>query len=273
MLDADKPLSKSLQEQCGTARVRIQELYGGSLNDMTHFLDAQCELLRLTFWTTQSDEFSARGPAQAIVYSALHKNAFLFFSAIDLAGRGLYGPAATLLRPILEGLVCAKYCALAEDSVVLDTWRAGLSVSLRNHVLNRIDHPRTDEIGILWDGLNKLTHATKYAQQLTAEFECIKKEIHGILAIVGILLAFNYHLLTRHFLTPTAIYYVNSFDDKPRFQRARKQARSLAAVLRQSFGRDGKRFLRECCASWRLKASKHGQRRDPTATSSGRARP
>jgi hypothetical protein len=238
---------------------------------MTAFLDAQYELLRLTFWTTQSDEFSRRGPAQAVLYSALHKNAFLFFSAIDLGRRGLYGPAATLLRPILEALTCAKYCAVAEDSSVFDTWRAGVHVSLRNHVLNRIDHPTTNEIGILWDGLNKMAHATIYAQQLTADFDHIEKEVHGVLAIIWILLAFNYHLLTRHFLTPTAIYYTIRFVDKSRFRLARERAKGMASTFRKSFGEDGRRFLRECCASWRLKPSKRAQHRDLTAASSGRS--
>lgn len=271
MFDGDKSLSQSLREESEAASVRIQELYSGSLDEMTRFLDAQYELLRLTFWTTKSDEFSARGPAQTILYSALLKNAFLFFSAIDLARRGLYGPAGTLLRPILEALTCAKYCALAEDSTVFDSWRGGTHVSLRNHVLNRISHPSTEEIGILWDGLNKMAHATIYAQQVTANFDQTKKEVHGVLAIVRILLAFNYHLLTRHFLTPTAIYYTNSFGDRPRFELAREKARALAADFRQSFGKDGKRFLRECCASWRLKPSKGGKPRDLRVASSGRS--
>jgi hypothetical protein len=117
-----------------------------------------------------------------------------------------------------------------------------------------------------------MTHASIYAQQLTLEFDHMRREVHGILAITRLLLTFNYHLLTRHFLTPTAIYYTSSYGDKSAFQTARQNAKALASTFRQSFGRDGKQFLRECCARWRLKPVKHGQPTDLAAASSGRTR-
>jgi hypothetical protein len=266
VFDADKSLTQSLQERCDRARCQIQELYSTWLAEMNGFLDAQYELVRLTFWTTHSDEFSGRGPAQTIIYSALHKNVFLFFSAIELAERGLYGPAATLLRPILESLTCAKYCALAEDPSVLETWRRGDDVSLTNHVLNRIDHPSVGELRFLWAELNKMTHASIYAQQLTADFDEIKKEVHSVLSVARLLLAFNYHVLSRYFLTAKAIYYTRTFSDKAAFDVARQNARSVALTFRQSFAKDGKRFLKECCASWRLKPTKGGHRGDLSST-------
>jgi hypothetical protein len=267
-----KSLSQSLQERSDLARVRAQELFGSRLAEMKLFLDAQYELLRLTFWTTHSDEFSGRGPAQPIIYSALHKNAFLFFSAIDLAQRGLYGPAATLLRPVLESLTCAKYCALAEDPSVLDAWRRGDHVRLTNHVLNRIDHPRIEELRLLWGELNRMAHASIYAQQLTSDFDEIKKEVHSILGVACLLITFNYHLLTRYFLTAKAIYYTHSFGDKATFESARRNVRLLASSFRQSFSKDGRQFLKECCARWRLKPTKPGRTGGPTAASSGRLR-
>src|SRR5438552_3422227 len=115
MFDASKPLSQALSEQCSATSVSIQSAYGSSFDEIRDFLNAQYELVRLMFWTLHSDELSRRGPTQTILYSVLHKNAFLFFAALDLVRQGLYGPACTLLRPILEGLVCAKYCALADD--------------------------------------------------------------------------------------------------------------------------------------------------------------
>jgi hypothetical protein len=106
---------------------------------------------------------------------------------------------------------------------------------------------------------------------LSANFEDIKKEVHGTVAVLRILLAFNYHLLTRHFVTQTAVYYTSSYGPKEDLRRARTDARVKAATFRSSFGRDGKRFVRECCAAWKLKPVKNG-RRDLTAASSGRGR-
>ena len=270
MFEKSGPLSASFREHCTINRESIQRAHGSSIEAMTRFIDAQYELLRITSWTGHSDEFSHRGPAQTILYSALYKNAFLFFSALDLARVGLYGPAGTLLRSILEGLLFAKYCALTDNDKVLNTWRAGDHVSLTHQVLKKIEYPNTDAIKELWNGLNKMAHASIYAQQIEAEFEGIKKEVHGILAIVHVLLAFNYHVLTRHFLTPTAIYYTASYGDKAALVSARGAARVLATESRKRLGRDGKQFLRECCARWRLKRTNPAS--NLTTASSGRSR-
>lgn len=270
MFESNGPLSASFREHCTNNREKIEGAYGSSIEAMTRFIDAQYELLRLTAWTGHSDEFSRRGPTQAILYSVLYKNAFLFLTAIDLARVGLYGPAGTLLRPVLEGLVCAKYCTLAEDEAVFNTWRAGNHVSLTHQVLKKIEYPTTDEMKVLWDGLNKMAHASIYAQQLASEFEDIKKEVHGILAIVHMLTVFNYHVLIRHFLTPTAIYYTASYGDKSALASARRTVRALATEARKLFGKDGKQFLRESCARWRLKGPTSPG--DLTAASSGRSR-
>ena len=260
MFDPSKPLHQSLEDQCVATRAIVDEIYRDYLSEMVRFLDAQFELLDLTFWTTHSDEFSGRGPAQTILYSALHKNAFLFFSSVDLTRRGLYGPACTLLRPILESLAIAKYCALAKDTTIFDAWRRGEHVSLTNQVLNRIDRPSVDELKTLWNGLNKMAHASIYSQQISSDFGSIKKELHSTLAIIRMLLVFKYHLLTRHFLTPTALYYTASYGDKPKLDGARQRAREMAAKFRKSFGKAGRQFLRECCARWQLKpVKKSGQ--------------
>jgi hypothetical protein len=256
MFDPSKPLHQSLEDQCVATRAIADDIYRDYLSEIERFLDAQFELLDLTFWTTHSDEFSGRGPAQTILYSALHKNAFLFFASVDLTRRGLYGPACTLLRPVLEALAIAKYCALSNDTTVFETWRSGEYVSLTNQVLNRIGRPGIGEVRRLWKGLNNMAHASIYSQQISSDFGSIKKELHNTLVIIRMLLVFNYHLLTRHFLTPTTLYYTGSYGDKAKLDSARQRAREMARQIRKSFAKDGRQFLRECCASWQLKPVK-----------------
>ena len=243
------PLHQLLADQ-GIANLKeIGKDYGASLARLNANLDAQFELLRFTIWTLRDGEFGARGEMEPILFSALHKNTFVFFSSIELAQRGFYGPACTLLRPIFEALVIAKYCSIALETRVFDRWRAGKYVHLLNDVLNQVSQP-LPEMRTLWNGLHSLVHATKHAQQVEHEYSKTKKEVRATLGIIEVLLYWNHHLLTRHFLTQACIYYTRNYGDRVAFESARAHERAIAKRVRKGFAAEGATLVREYCSKW-----------------------
>jgi hypothetical protein len=185
----------------------------------------------------------------------------------------LYGPACTLLRSIVESLVLAKFCAKAEDPTVLNKWRAGEYVHLVNEVLNRISRPSFADTRSVWADLNRFSHATIYAQQVSGRFADVSKEIRATLGITSVLLYWNYHLLARHFLTRSAIYYTGTYGDSSAFKDARRHARALALQTRRSFAKDGARLVREYCAKWEIRQRKTSQPNSASLTDAATSLP
>ncbi len=249
MYDQSAPLHQVLARQAIQNAKEIEADHGELLERLKATLDAQFDLLRLTAWTLGDGELGSRGETEPVLFSALHKNTFVFFSSIDLVHRGFYGSACTLLRPIFEALVIAKYCSTASRANVFNKWRAGKYVHLVNEVLDQVRQPLV-EIRLLWKGLHTLVHATKYAQQVEHEYVKVKKEVLATLGIVQVLLYWNHHLLTRHFLTRSSIYYTRSYGDRTRFESARAHERLLAKRARREIAGEGSRLLREYCAKW-----------------------
>lgn len=249
-----KPLHQLLADQAIANSADIENDHGELIARLNACLDAQFELLRFTIWTLKDGEFGARGETEPILFLALHKNAFVFFSSIDLAKRGFYGPACTLLRPIFEALAIAKYCSITSESNVFKRWRAGKYVHLLKHVLDHITHPLT-EMRTLWNGLNSLVHATKHAQQVEHQYAKTKKEVRATLGIIQVLLYWNHHLLTRHFLTRASIYYTRSYGDRLAFDNARARERALAKRMRKYIAGEGTRLVHEYCSKWVAKPS------------------
>jgi hypothetical protein len=200
-----------------------------------------------------SNLLDARDDTETAVFSAIHKNFFLFFSAIDLAKLGMYGPAGNLLRPIFESVYIGKYCALSEDDRVFKAWIAGEYVHLPNEIFNRIKSSKLEETRAFWKMLNKLAHATVYAQQISTTYDEIKIEINICLSLIQVLSILNYHLLTRHYLTPKVIRYTKIYGNDVAFDAARIRARLIAGALRSSFTKDARRVIREYVSAWELK--------------------
>jgi hypothetical protein len=247
------PLYWSLGSAAVANKAAVDAAYKTELRAMAQDFDAQFQLLSFVYWTAGNPELAGRGSTDVVLYSALHKNAVLFFSAIEMTRRGFYGPACTLLRPIVESLVLAKYCALADDTKVFEKWREGKYVHLVYDVLNRVDRPALGYIRTHWKALHELVRATIYAQQIFYRYSEIEKEIRAVLGIIRVLLYWNYHLLTRHLLTPSKIYYTRTYGDHNAFEKARQRARTFARRARTQFVEDGSKLVREYCARWHLK--------------------
>lgn len=249
-----KTLHQILVSEATKTQTLVVAGFGPSLDLIANLLDSQFEIVDHTAWLLRQQHLSGRNDTEAAVFSAIHKNFFLFYSAITLAKSGLYGPAGTFLRPIFESLYIAKYCSISKNGLTFNRWNGGEYVHLTNEVFNRIKSSAPPESRLLWKALNQLSHATVYAQQVSATYEEIKNEIGICLSLVQILAVLNDHLLSRHYLTPQVIRYTRVYADQPAFDTARNRARQQVAAIRSSLTKDAKRVVREYVSPWETKS-------------------
>lgn len=248
-----KPLRQILASETIKTQKSVAAEFGIPLEILADLLDAQFEIVDNSAWLLGQQHLSGRNDTEAAVFSAIHKNFFLFYSAITLAHSGMYGPAGTLLRPIFESLYIAKYCVLSENDRAFTRWIEGEYVHLTNEVFNHIKNPTLSETRTFWKTLNQLSHATVYAQQISASYEEIKAEIGVCLSLIQVLSVLNHHLLARHYLTPQVIRYTRIYGDQTAFERVRACARDKAAIIRASLTKDAKRVVREYMSTWEIK--------------------
>lgn len=250
---------KSLRRILASEAIKTQKSvaadFGIPLKMLADLHNAQFEIVDNTAWLLGQQHLSGRNDTEAAVFSAIHKNFFLFYSAITLVQSGMYGPAGTLLRPIFESLYIAKYCVLSKNDHAFTRWIEGEYVHLTNDVFNHIKNSTLPETRIFWKALNQLSHATVYAQQISASYKEIKTEIGICLSLIQVLSVLNHHLLTRQYLTPQVIRYTKIYGDHTALERARANARDKAAIIRANLTKDAKRVVREYVSVWKIKKS------------------
>lgn len=254
MYQKGKTLHEVLRSETSATKKTVAAGFRNSLEQLKKLLDTEFAIVDNTAWLLGQQHFNGRNATEIAVFSAIHKNFFLFHSAINLAKSGLYGPAGTLLRPIFESLYIAKYCSLAKSDLTFEKWREGEYVHLTNEVFNRIKNSDFSETRMLWKALNQLSHATVYAQQISASYEEIKVEIGVCLSLVQILAVLNHHLLTQHYLTPQVIRYTKIYGNATVFDSARLSGRNLCRVINSGLTPSAKRVVREYVSPWLIKS-------------------
>jgi hypothetical protein len=257
MYRQNNPLRHILASETIKTQESVAAEFGAPLEILADLFDAQFEIVGNTAWLLGQQHLSGRNDTEAAVFSAIHKNFFLFHSAITLAQSGMYGPAGTLLRPIFESLYIAKYCALSKNDRVFTRWIKGEYVHLTNEVFNRVKNSSFHETRNFWKVLNGLSHATVYAQQISASYEEIKTEIGVCFSLIQILSVLNHHLLARHYLTSQFIRYTRIHGDHTAFETARARARDKVASIRSSLTKDAKQVVREYVSAWEIKFIRH----------------
>jgi hypothetical protein len=223
-------------------------------SDIVNLLEIQYTVARSIVWLLGYHHLSGQRQTEQAVFSAFHKNLFLFFSALDLTKKGLYGSANSLLRTVYEALLIGKYCSVRDKPGTFEKWASGDHVHVTNEILNRIKKPDIPEMREMWRALNKLAHATIYSQQITVRYEEIAEEIGITLSLIQMLLDCNWHLLNRHWLTPRIVRLTQLYGDKERFDGACFRARELARKCRRSFTKPSKQFVREYTSTWTFNA-------------------
>jgi hypothetical protein len=190
-------------------------------------------------------------PKQVMLASAVGKNFFVLQSSLQLVREGLYGPARTLLRHVLEALVIAKYTSLSEEYSAYNRWSDGKSLSF-SRLLDKVGSPDMNEIKILWDILCKSSHATNVSQQIVLEWQECKKDIHITLLFIRALLECQYHLLNSHLLTDSMKRFELENGDSKKVKELRATNRALFKNSRKFMGKKASQITREYCASWKL---------------------
>jgi hypothetical protein len=254
MYQQGKTLEQSISRESVRTQKSVTEDFGVQFKMIANLLDYQFEIVNTTAWLLGQQHLSGRNETEVAVFSAVHKNFFLFYAAITLSKSGMYGPAETLLRPIFESLYIAKYCALSKSRLTFDRWIEGEHVHLTNEIFNRIKSSALPETRALWKALNKLSHASVYAQQISANYKEIKNNIGICLALIQILAVLNHHLLARHYLTPQVIRLMKVYGDSEAFETARVSARKQVANIHSILTSNAKRVVREFVSTWEIKS-------------------
>lgn len=229
---------------------KVKESYNDIILGFQAELEAHYRIMNESGFLMGPNAFSGHRKASPAILSCIHKSFFLYHSVLELTTKGLYGPARTLLRSIYESLVIAKFCSIDSTGKVLEKWEAGEYINLNKDVFGKLDKPPTDELRLFWKGLHELAHATTAAQQITLDFDHINGEILHNFSLMQVLLSCSYHLISRHWLSSSIIYYTNVYADKDKFAQARQVARDISKLNRSQFTGPSKTLLRQFCAKW-----------------------
>lgn len=249
-------LENILSEHELTNSAKVKAVYGHHVVGLQDELEAHYRIINETAFLLGPNAFTGNRKTESALLSCIHKGFFLYHAVLLLTCKGLYGPARTLLRSIFEALVIAKYCTVENSTILLEKWESGAYINLNNDVFNKIKNVTISEMRFFLKSLHELTHATTKAQQVTMEFEEIRKEILSNFSLMQLLLSCTYHLLSRHWLTPSTVYYTQMYANKASFSEARRIARETSKSNRKHFTAAGRRLLREYCATWHVTTEK-----------------
>jgi hypothetical protein len=216
-------------------------------------LDALHSLAGAHAWTHTFCANAGPHPADHVLFACFHKTLLSLHAAHELTLDGLYGVARPHLRQSFESSMIAKLCAVDPDSEVFDKWIDGLDVYFTNGVLRRIACPSTDQFSQSWDLLCRWSHATVYASQLSLDLKTTESGSRINFALIGVLLHFQSHLLTRHMLTPTAKYYALRYGNRERIIYSRQSLKAVLSTLYGSLGPASRRLVKDFKTKWRLK--------------------
>jgi hypothetical protein len=227
----------------------ITEVAKHDLTRIETILDLQYKIACYHVWAFGTP-MHPRTDLTQLLFSAFHKNLFGFFSSLELARMGLFGPANVLLRQVWEWLVLGKFCSLSQDSGVLERWIDGESIALGRHVFSRVGEPDMGPIRDLWSDLCRFAHATKFSHQISFDVrgEHTLAGTFDTIAVIYALLECNYLLLNRHLITPTLIYYARRYCENYRVGEHKQDLRVLFREARKFIAPE----LRQAVRSYRL---------------------
>lgn len=243
----------TLDQHIEVNRAAFDRVFGERAVATRKCIDTQHQLTSMFFGFLGARHLTHHGEAQTPIFSALMKNELALYASLSLTRDGLYGVASAQLRSVYEALMIAKLSALLQHDPLIDRWVAGETIYFANAVLKRIVQPQMPELSLLWKSLCNVSHATVYSFQVETEFEQVHKELSGTLAIIGMLLCCNFHLLNRHFITRAMEYLIQRYGDGEEFKRARLDAKGSARACSIPLSTAGRAVVREYSRSWRVR--------------------
>jgi hypothetical protein len=203
-------------------------------------------------WILGNTYLSNLGHAETPIFSALIKNEYALYSCLRLTDLGLYGSARTLLRSVFEALMIAKFASVSQSEEFIEKWKSGQTIYFSNAILKKIEKPELDEINTLWRLLCEFSHATIYAQQVDLDFENIEKELSINYSLIMIFLCWEYHLLSRHFVTSSMEYYTSRYRQDSDLKYIKAAARESIDLIKKPLTKSSKKVIREYVAAWKL---------------------
>ncbi|WP_152598838.1 hypothetical protein [Janthinobacterium sp. RA13] len=191
--------------------------------------------------------------ANTVIFSAIHKNLIALYSCVKLTRLGLYGPARSTLRHIFEALLIAKFFSVSNDITIYEKWKEGGVIYLKNGILKKISHPNIDAIDEFWGLMSEYSHATIYAQQAALNVQVEPDEVPLNLVYLNVMLDCLYHLVNRHFITPSMSYYANKYVKGPNTLPAlRKKMRLILKETRAPLLPRPRQIISSYNATWKL---------------------
>jgi len=226
--------------------------FGTRYTALRDAIDEQHALTRIYYGFLGASYLTNHSSAEKPIFSALTKNELALYASLSLVRDGLYGVALSQLRLIYEALMIAKTCSILKEHPFVEKWISGETIYFAKGVLGRIQAPPLDELRKLWPILCEHSHATVYSIQVETEYKEIKQHISGALAVIGMLICCNFHLLNRHFITPSMIYLGKRYLGKEEFINKRNKAKSATEELKKFLSFPAKKLVREYAASWQI---------------------
>jgi hypothetical protein len=130
---------------------------------------------------------------------------------------------------------------------------AGETIYFGNSILKKIESPEIAELRRLWPSLCQFSHATIYSYQVETEFKVVKQEILGNLAMLIMLLGRNFHLINRHFITPSMKRCNKRYCKNGDYTKSRDAAKEAVKTASQYISKEGESIIREYSSSWKIK--------------------
>jgi hypothetical protein len=230
-----------------------QEKFPERLSALKQCMDAQYQYAELFYGLLGKHNLTQHSDAEKPIVSAVVKNEIALYSALILTIEGLPGSGLALLRSVYEALMIAKFASLRQSDNLISKWSAGETIYFSNAILKKIVTPELTELRNFWGVLCQVSHSTIYSYQITTKFEEIENEISTNLAILAMLLGCNFHLINKHYVTDSMVYFAKAYHSQEgEFQRRRDAAKISTQAVTQFISKQGKRVIKEYARAWQL---------------------
>ncbi len=187
-----------------------------------------------------------------ILFSSYYRNIITLLSAIELTKQGFQESARIVMRQVFEFLFIGKYTSISKDEKYLRYWLRGGLVDISKQILSKVTIPSNHSFLTLWRLLCQWNHATRHSQQSSLKYEDIEEELLGNLSIIIILLECNYHLLTKHYITPSALKLGKRYG-KERVPNSMSVRKNISRIIMQAVSKEGRDLIRDYKRIWALK--------------------
>lgn len=227
--------------------------YSKEIKFLQEGLDGIYSIVSKYAWCFKNPHIAYLNKANTVLFSAVHKNLIALYASLQFTRQGFYGPARAVLRHVFESLLIAKFCSISQDSSIYKKWKEGDVIYLKNGVLKKIRSPDTEAFSEFWGLMSEYSHATIYAQQVSMNVQSDPDQVPLNFVYMCTLLDCLYHLMNRHLITSSMVYYTNRYrkndglisDEKERMKEVLKLSRST--LLKRP-----KEIIKNYCAEWRL---------------------